>query len=147
TSFAVSFSDVAPSVSAASSSVSSAENVAASNSGVWSDYDDTVTLSASQGLETKHSDGTWSWAQTGDESDSGTVTITATNADGSTSTTSFAVSFSDVAPSVAVDSSSVSSAENVAATNSGIWSDYDDTVTLTASQGLVTKHGDGTWSL
>src|SRR5205085_7745796 len=114
TSFAVSFSDVAPSVAADSGSVSVPENTAATNTGTFSDFDDAVTITASTGSVSQvgsHS-GTWSWSGSGDESSPYSVTITATNADGTTSTTSFAVSFSDVAPSVAADSGSVSVPEN-----------------------------------
>ena len=60
------------------------------------------------------------------------VTITATNADNSTATTSFNVSFTDVAPTVSANSAAVSALENAAATNTGAWSDYDDSVTLSA---------------
>src|SRR5204862_6736033 len=77
-----------------------------------------------------------------------TVTITATNADGLTATTTFAVSFSDVAPSVAADTSAVSAPENTLAANSGTFGDYDDAVTITASSGTVSQSGTqvGTWS-
>jgi hypothetical protein len=48
-----------------------------------------------------NSNGTWSWSGSGDDS-SETVTITATNADGATSTTSFNVTFADVAPTPSI---------------------------------------------
>ena len=41
----------------------------ATNSGVFHDYDDSMTIAASQGTITDHGDGTWSWTQTGDEPD------------------------------------------------------------------------------
>ena len=47
--FDVSFSDVAPTVSADQTAVTAPENTAASNSGSFSDYDDAVTLAASVG--------------------------------------------------------------------------------------------------
>src|SRR5436305_1438557 len=83
----------------------------------------------------------------GDERRPYSVTITATNADGTTSTTSFAVSFSDVAPCVAAERGSVSVALNPAATNTGTFSDFDDAVTITASTGSVSQVGShsGTW--
>src|SRR5207248_8303935 len=125
-SFLVTIVDAAPTVAAASSAVSAAENAAATNSGTWSDYDDAVTLSTSTGTLTQNADGTWIWSGTGDEDSPYPVTISATNADGSTATTTFAVSFTDVAPTVSADSPSVSTTENAAATNSGTFGDYDD---------------------
>src|SRR5204863_117898 len=118
----------APVVGADSGSVTAAENAPASNSGTWSDYDDTVTLSADAGSLVQHANGTWSWTGTGDENSPYTVTITATNADLSTNTTTFAVTFTDLAPVVSADSGAVSAPENAAASNSGSWSDYDDAV-------------------
>src|SRR6185369_7939036 len=64
----------------------------------------------------------------------------------SVSTTSFTLSFTDVAPVVSSDQASVTVAENAQATNTGHWSDYDDGVTLSASYGTVVKHNDGSWS-
>ena len=125
---------MAPTVSANSAAVSALENAAATNTGAWSDYDDSVTLSASSGTltYTPGQSGTWSWSGTGDEDHPYSVTITATNADNSTATTSFNVSFTDVAPTVSANSAAVSALENAAATNTGAWSDYDDSVTLSA---------------
>src|SRR5206468_2305659 len=102
TSFGVSFTDVAPTVSAASSAVSAPENLPATNSGAFGDYDDAVTITASSGTVTQsgRQSGTWSWSGTGDEDSPYSVTITATNSDGCFSTTSFGVSFTDVAPTV-----------------------------------------------
>ena len=80
---------VAPVVAADNASVSAAETATAHNTGTWSDYDDTVTLSASYGTVVKNAGGTWSWSASGDEADSQTVTITATNADHTVSTTTF----------------------------------------------------------
>src|SRR5207249_4680658 len=121
TSFGVSFTDVAPSVAADNAAVSAAEALPASNTGTFADFDDAVTITASAGSVSQvgTQSGTWSWSGTGDEDTPYTVTITATNADGSTATTSFGVSFTDVAPTVAAASAAVSAPENVPATNSG----------------------------
>src|SRR2546421_2005788 len=114
-------------VSLASGWVTTPENVPATNSGKFADYDDAITITASQGTITDHGDGTWSWAQTGDETNSGTVTITATNADGNTVTSTFGVAFTDVAPTVvSLTHASITTPENVPATNSGVFADYDD---------------------
>jgi hypothetical protein len=148
TSFTVHVTDVAPSVSADHASVSAAENQTASNTGTWSDFDDVVTLSANHGTVTDALGGTWTWSGIGDENSPYTVIITAKNADGSTATTSFTVSFTDVAPTVAADHASVNAPGNAVATNSGTFADFDDAVTISASHGTVTQSGSqsGTWS-
>src|SRR5262249_26532154 len=76
----------------------------ASNSGSFSDYDDAVAITASQGMvtQTTGKSGTWSWSQAGLEAGNYTITISATNADGSKATTSFAVKVDDVSPIVQV---------------------------------------------
>ena len=134
-------------VSLASSAVTTPENVPATNSGVFADYDDTMTITASRaGLVDNH-DGTWTFSQLGDETDNGTVTVTATNADGSSVSTSFTVAFTDVAPTVvSLASSAVTTPENVPATNSGTFADYDDSMTITASRPGLVDNGDGTWT-
>jgi hypothetical protein len=139
---------VAPSVSADHAAVSAAENASATNTGHWSNFDEPVTITASTGTVSQTS-GSWSWSGSGDEDHPYPVTITATDADGSCSaTTTFNVSFTDVPPTVAADHAGVSAAENAAAANTGTFADYDDAVTMTASQGTVTKSGNttGTWS-
>jgi hypothetical protein len=95
-SFTFTATQVAPSLTRSGASVTVNENTTASKSGTWSDYDDTVTLKASQGTIVQNSNGTWSWSQTADDTASGTVTITATNADGATATVNFSVTFTDL---------------------------------------------------
>ena len=145
-SFGVSFTDAAPTVAANQVWVSAPENTVAVNTGTFGDFDDAVTLSASAGTVTQNNNGTWSWSGTGDESSSYNVTITATNSHGSTATTSFDVSFTDVAPTVAANNASVSVPEGTTAANTGTFGDYDDAVTLSASIGTVTANNNGTWS-
>ena len=101
----VSVADVAPVVAVDQASVTVPENATATNTGTWSDYDDTVSLSASYGTVVKNINGTWSWSANGDESNSQTVTMTATNGDGATAVTSFRLTFTDVAPTVATPAS------------------------------------------
>jgi hypothetical protein len=76
------------------------------------------------------------------------VTITATNTDGAKATTSFNVSFTDVAPTVTVSASPPASLpENMTANASGTFAGLDDQVTsLTASEGTITATGLGTKS-
>jgi hypothetical protein len=126
------------------------ENTPATTSGIFADYDDPVTITASRGTvsQSGSQSGTWTWSGTGDESAPYSVTITATNADGGTATTSFNVSFTDVPPTVTAAYPSVSAPENLAATNTGSFADYDDPVTITASSGTVSQIGsqNGSWS-
>src|SRR5207253_1753862 len=153
TSFSVSFSDVAPSVGTNNSSVSGSENTGASNSGSFSDFDDTVTMSVLSGpgsvTQSGTQSGNWSWSGAADESGNPyTLVIKATNADGTSATTSFTVSFTDVAPGIGADHPSVTVNEGQTASNTGTFADYDDSVTsITASVGSVTQSGSqsGTW--
>jgi PKD repeat protein len=95
-------SDVTPSVAAANSAVSAQAYQTLTNNGTFSDYDDAVTITASQGTVTQTSgnSGTWNWSQSGLPQGTYTVTITATNADESKSTTSFTAKVSISAGSV-----------------------------------------------
>src|SRR5439155_3147460 len=131
------------SVAVTSAPASIAETGTAVASGIFSDYDDAVTISTAQGTVTQsgNQSGTWSWSQSGLDEGSYTVTITATNADGNVSSTSFTFAVTDVAPSVAVTSAATSIAETGTASASGTFADYDDAVTITASQGTVTQSG------
>src|SRR5207302_503341 len=126
------------------------ETGAASASGTFADYDDAVTITASQGTisQSGNQSGTWSWSQSGLDEGSYTVTITATNADGKAASTNLTIAVTDVAPSVAVTSAPVSIAETGTAVASGTFADYDDAVTITASQGTISQAGNqsGTWS-
>jgi hypothetical protein len=136
-------SNTSPSVSADHSTVSANENQAATNTGTWANAG---ALMASTGTVVQNANGTWSWSGTGDESASYTVTITASNSSGGTATTSFGVSFADVAPTVGADHSSVSAPENAPAKNTGTFADFDDAVTLKASTGTLVQNANGTWS-
>src|SRR5207302_1895448 len=120
-SFTFPVTDVAPSVAVTSASTSIAETGTAVAAGTFADYDDAVTITASQGTVTQAGgqSGTWSWSQAGLDEGSHTVTITATNADGNVSSTSFTFTVTDVAPSVAVTSASTSIAETGTAVAAG----------------------------
>ena len=150
TAFDLVVTNVAPSVSVTSASVTVGEGSTATNSGVWSDPGlDVVTLAASIGSVTKNADGTWNWSfNTNDGPDqTQVITITATDSDGATTATTFALGVSNVAPSVSVASASVTVNEGSTATNTGVWSDLGfDVVALAASIGSVTKNADGTWN-
>lgn len=135
-----------PLLTEASTSVSAAENAAATNSGTY--QDGTVSVSG-PGVTDNHN-GTWSWSGTGDEDHSYDVTVTATGSHGGVSTKTFHVSFTDVAPAVAATYRAVSGPESAAVTNTGTFSDYDDVVTITASTGTISQtagtNGSWTWS-
>src|SRR5205807_1800200 len=115
----------------------------------FDDFGNAVTLTASSGTVTQSGSqrGTWSWSGAGDEDSPYAVTITATNADGTTANATFGVSFTDVAPTVvSLARRSITTPEDVPASNSGTFADHDDGLTITASQGTLTDNGDGTWS-
>src|SRR5215213_889460 len=108
--------NAAPTVTAASPSVTVAEGQTATNTGSYSDTNagDTVTLSASRGTVTRTgtSTGTWSWsfATTDGADQTGPVTITASDGKtGGTATTTFALNVSNVAPTVTLAASNPSS--------------------------------------
>jgi hypothetical protein len=157
-SFMATFTDQPPTLQVTSAPATVAENTTASASGTFSDYDDAVTITASvdggsnsaTGItQDSGSSGNWSWSAAAPWSDGlHTVTILATNADGSRATSSFNVIFTDVAPTLAPTNTSVTVNEGQTATNSGSFSDYDDAVTITASQGTVTQTAgrSGNWS-
>src|SRR5260370_1109177 len=128
-----------------------AENAAASNSGTFADFDDGVTISVSGGgsVTQDNTAHTWSWSQAAPLADGDhTITITATNADNTVSTTTFTLHVTDVAPTVSADQSTVTFAENAAASNSGTFADFDDGVTISVSGGgSVTQDNTAhTWS-
>src|SRR5439155_16100822 len=56
--------------------------------------------------------------------------------------------FTDVPPTVAANSSNVTSNEGQAASNTGNFADYDDAVSLSVNDGTISKSGtiSGTWS-
>lgn len=84
-------SDVPPVVTVDHTAVTRPDHGTATNTGTWSDFDDAVTLSASQGTVVQHNDGTWNWSQADDGHDADVITITATNADGNTDSVTFTV--------------------------------------------------------
>jgi uncharacterized delta-60 repeat protein len=150
TSFQVNVENVAPMVAADNAAVTVDEGDTATNSGTYADPGvDVVSLVASVGIVIDNGDGTWSWSYgTADgPDDSVLVTITATDSDGESSSTSFQLTVDNVAPSVAADGAAVSVDEGSAASNTGTYADPGaDTVTLTASAGIIIDNGDGTWS-
>ena len=136
-------------VSATSSSVTADEGSTASNTGTFTAADiSTVTLTASLGTLSVVDDA-WSWSYNTSDGpdDSATITITATDSsDGSVATTTFDLTVSNVAPTVAATSATVTVNEGSTATNSGTFADVgNDVVTITASVGSITQ-GSGTWS-
>ena len=136
-------------VSATSSSVTVDEGSTASNTGTFTAADiSTVTLTASLGTLSVVDDA-WSWSYNTSDGpdDSATITITATDSsNGSVATTAFDLTVSNVAPTVAATSATVTVNEGSTASNSGTFADVgNDVVTITASVGSITQ-GSGTWS-
>src|SRR5262249_16067055 len=90
----VTITDKAPTVQTAPQApLTVPEGSQATNSGPFIDFDEPMTITASQGTLTDNHDGQWVWTQTGEKSDSGTVTITATNTEGSSTPITFNVEF------------------------------------------------------
>jgi PKD repeat protein len=86
--------DAAPAITANSPTLTTPANLPATNTGTFADFDDAVTITASQGTITQDS-GNWTWSQSGlPVGGPYTINITATNADQSTSVTSFTVTVS-----------------------------------------------------
>ncbi|MEQ9408902.1 MAG: CARDB domain-containing protein, partial [Fuerstiella sp.] len=152
TTFALTVTNEAPTVAADNATITVAEGSTAGNSGVFGDVgDDTVVITASIGTVTQNDvAGTWSWSwDTSDgPDDSQTVTITATDSDGAATATTFALTVTNEAPTVAADNATITAAEGSTAGNSGTFGDVgDDTVVVTASIGTVTQNDvAGTWS-
>src|SRR5438132_13547427 len=83
---------------------------------------------------------TWSWSGTGDEDSPYTVTVTATNERSEERRVGKEGSSRDVAPPYIKQAhNAVSAPENLPATNSGVFSGYDDTMVLSPSQGTPTN--------
>jgi PKD domain-containing protein/Big-like domain-containing protein/FIMAH domain-containing protein len=108
----------APAVAADHSTVAVNEGTAAANTGTFSDPDgDTVSLTASSGTVTKTgaSSGTWSWSQpVSDEAAMQTVTVTADDDHGLSSTATFSVTVSPVAPTAVITPDPITSPEGTA---------------------------------
>src|SRR5262249_38324863 len=92
----VTITDKAPTVQIApQDTLTVPEGSQATNSGTFIDFNEPMTITASQGTLTDNHDGQGVWTQTGEKSDSGTVTITATNTEGSSTPITFNVEFTD----------------------------------------------------
>jgi Ca2+-binding RTX toxin-like protein len=144
---AVSVNNVDPTITVDNASVTVDEGQTATNSGTFDDVAaDTVSLTASVGTVTG-SAGAWSWSyDSTDDLALTTVTITATDEDGGSSNVTFDLTVNNLAPTLTVDSASVTVDEGQTATNSGTFDDVAaDTVSLTASVGTVTGSA-GNWS-
>ena len=81
----------------------------------------------------------WTWSYNGaDDLATTSVIITASDEDGDSAIATFDLTVNNVAPTVAVDTASVTINEGQTATNSGTYGDVPaDTVTLIASIGTV----------
>ena len=150
--FTVSVANVAPAVAADVADVTVNEGDAATVTGTMSDQAipaDSITLNASLGTITDNGNGTWQWTHNVADGpdESATVTVTADDGDGGVSTTTFDLAVVNVAPAVNVDNATITVAEGATATNTGTISDVGaDTVSLSASRGIVVAPGDGTWA-
>jgi putative hemolysin len=134
--------NTAPVIARNNATVTVNEGQTAANTGTWSDANagDTVTLTTSVGTVTKsgtNASGTWSWsfATTDGTDQSQTVTITA-NDGTTTSSTTFALTVNNVAPTVAFTASPASANEGQTKTYTYSISDPGaDTQTVSTSCG------------
>lgn len=141
-----------PTIAAAQSEVTVDEGQTATVTGTFADIDngDVVSLSASIGTIEQNVDGTWAWNfDTADgPAESQTVTVTATDLVGASSTATFDLIVSNVAPTITVPSwyETITVREGRWASASGSWSDAgNDVVTLSASIGTIELNENGTW--
>lgn len=108
----------APAVAADNASISAPEGTAPANTGTYSDADgDVVTLTPSSGALTKTgtSSGTWAWtAGVADEASMQSVTVTADDGQGSTSTATFNLTVTGVAPTAQILTDPISAPEGKA---------------------------------
>jgi len=148
--------NVAPSVTVNAASVTVDEGETAENGGAFSDANagDIVEVSASVGdivFDENVASGEWTWSlDTVDDLGPVTVTITATDSLGAQSTTSFQLTVNNAAPTVTVDTASVTVDEGDTATNSGTYGDpgANDIVEVSASVGDISyENGLWSWSL
>lgn len=143
--------NVAPTVSANTSSVVVNKGDLAANSGVYADADgDPVTLTASVGTLVQGT-GTWNWSfDTTGSSRNQIVTITATDDKGNKASTNFALTVLEPnqPPSVSIDINPVVVDEGKKASSTLTLSDPDgDSVSLTASIGRVSDDSlTGIWN-
>ncbi len=119
----------------------------ASISGTFADVGaDGVSLSASVGSVTDQGGGAWQWDLTNAViTDFGEVTITATDNDGAESNVRFSLNRVNTPPATDSTNNAVAFNEGQPATNDGTFSDDAPDVVLSASVGVVTDNGDGTW--
>jgi len=151
--FTLNVTNLPPSLTLNSTTVTVNEGSPASNSGTFGDpgSTDTVIVTASIGAIIQ-SAGTWSWSYTPTSGlpTSEMVTITATDSVGAQTSKSFTLNVTNQPPTLAVNAAIVSALEGVTTNNSGSFGDpgATDTVTITASLGTVSQTGtsSGTWS-
>jgi carbon monoxide dehydrogenase subunit G len=110
---------------------------------------DPLSITASgAGSVVDHGDGSWSWhfAPSGDGT--GAVTVTASDGLGGSATDTFTWTAANTAPVVSDAAGDVTGDEGDTLTAHGSFSDPDgDPLSITASgAGLVSDHGDGSWS-
>lgn len=148
TTFAYSVLNVAPNVTVSAASVAVNEGQMATNSGTYGDVPaDTVTMTASVGT-VSILNGVWSWSlPTSDDLPATLVTITASDEDGGQTLRTFTYASNNVAPSVNRSLAIVSGNVLTVLSNTGTYADVPaDVVTLSVSQGAITKNLDGTWN-
>jgi hypothetical protein len=100
------------------------------------------------GTITDHGDGTWSWHFVPSTDGTGSVSVTASDGHGGSATDTFTWTAANAAPAVADAAADVSGDEGDTLTADGSFTDPDgDPLSIAASgAGVLSDHGDGTWS-
>lgn len=130
--------NTAPTLTAATGSITQNEGGTATQTGTWADADGdipTLSVTAGGGTVVRNAGGTWSWSASAPDGPAGPYTVTIQANDGfsgGTSSVSFTVTVNNVAPVVTVDKSSVSVNEGSVITNAGSVSDPGGLSCLTA---------------
>lgn len=150
----------APVVTANNSTITVDEGATASNTGTYSDPDqsNSASLTASIGTITDNNNGTWSWNYETTDGSADSQTVTITSIDGGTAETNFVLTVDNVAPSANDDvGNGYSTDANTPVTTANVLgNDTDpagalDPLTIanfdtTGTVGLVTSNGDGTFN-
>lgn len=127
----------APALAADSATITVTEGTAPANTGTYSDPDgDTVALTASAGTVTKTgtSTGTWSWSQAGsDEPSTATITVTADDGNGLSTTATFSIAVTGMAPTATISSTAFTSTAVTLSAATPVSSPEGTRVTLNAS--------------
>jgi len=142
--------NVAPTVRVEASDVNGVEGVQMTASGRFADVVAdalTVTQQSGPGTLTDNGGGSWSWAYTAGDDETGTVVVQVVDGDGGLTTDSFAFTAINANPIVLTEAADATGLEGNELTTSGAFTDVPaDVITITSDDSRVIDNGDGTWS-